>query len=67
VRAECYAAKLAHPAGKSIGEKERWRELCALAAKKQDPQKFSALVQEINDLLLDRERLKAFRQTAYLI
>lgn len=59
IHAECDAAKLAHPKGTSIGEEgERWRELCALAAKEQDPQRLLALVQEINDLLGQRERLK---------
>jgi len=57
--AECTPRSLAQPNGTSIGEEgERWRELCALASKEQDPQRLLALVQEINDLLGQRERLK---------
>jgi hypothetical protein len=33
------------------GEQEKWIELCAQAAKEQDPQKLLALVDEINRLL----------------
>ena len=39
--------------------KERWLELCELAAKEQDSAKLLALVQEINRLLEEKEqRLK---------
>ncbi|MGA9473162.1 MAG: hypothetical protein WBV36_11905 [Terriglobales bacterium] len=38
------------------GEKrERWMELCALAATEQDPVKMIKLVKEINDLLMEKE------------
>ena len=58
VHAKCYTAMLAHPNGKSIGEKEKrsW-ELCALATKEQDPHKLFTLVQEINALLEEREQI----------
>ena len=36
--------------------KERWMELCALAAVEQDPLKLMELVEEINDLLEEKER-----------
>jgi len=40
--------------------KERWLELCELAANEQDPKKLMALVQEINRLLEEKEqRVKA--------
>jgi hypothetical protein len=35
--------------------RERWLELCQLAAKEQDPAKLLALVSEINRLLEQRE------------
>jgi hypothetical protein len=35
---------------------ERWRELCALAAAEQDPDRLLALVREINTLLERKER-----------
>jgi hypothetical protein len=35
--------------------KERWMELCELAAKEQDPVKLLKLVAEINDLLMKKE------------
>lgn len=35
---------------------ERWLELCALAAKEQDPTKLLALTQEINRLLDEKDR-----------
>jgi hypothetical protein len=35
---------------------ERWMELCKQAATEQDPQKLTALVQEINELLEAKER-----------
>ncbi len=39
--------------------KERWQELCELAAKEQDPEKLSALVAEIDRMLQEKEdRLK---------
>jgi hypothetical protein len=34
---------------------QRWRELCALAAKETDQEKFMKLVEEINRLLEGRE------------
>ncbi len=41
-----------------LGErKERWQELCEQAINEHDPHKFSALIDEINRLLEDRERL----------
>lgn len=43
--------------------KEKWEELCALAAKEQDPVKLMALVQEINRILEQKEqRLKQMRK-----
>ena len=40
--------------------KERWLELCELAANEQDGEKLLALVQEINRLLEEKEqRLKS--------
>ena len=40
-----------------IGDrKERWQELCALAAAEQDPKKLSLLVAEINALLEEKEQ-----------
>ena len=43
--------------------KERWMELCEMAAKEQDPDKLFALAQEINRLLDDKEaRLKQERK-----
>jgi hypothetical protein len=35
---------------------ERWKLLCELAAKEQDPQKLLELTREINDLLLGKQR-----------
>ena len=35
---------------------ERWRELCALAAAEQDPDRLLALIREINTLLELKER-----------
>jgi hypothetical protein len=35
---------------------ERWKELCALAAKEQDPRKLRALVREINELLSRKQK-----------
>jgi hypothetical protein len=37
-------------------KKERWMELCALAAEEQDPKKLMELVAEINQLLEAKER-----------
>jgi hypothetical protein len=34
---------------------ERWKQLCAQAAKEQDPQKLQELIKEINDLLLIKQ------------
>jgi hypothetical protein len=40
-------------------KKERWQELCALAADEQNPEKLLELVIEINKLLAEKEdRLK---------
>ena len=36
--------------------KERWRELCELAVKEQDPAKLLSLIQEINDLLDEKQK-----------
>jgi len=59
VHAQCYVAKLAHPNGESISEKElRSRELRALSKTEQDPQKLSALVHKMNQLLEEIEQLK---------
>ena len=38
--------------------RERWMELAALASKEQDPHKLLALVQEINQLLAEKEKPK---------
>ncbi len=37
-------------------KKEEWLQLCALAAKEQDPEKLYGLVQKINQLLEEREK-----------
>jgi hypothetical protein len=43
---------------------ERWKLLCELAAKEQDPAKLIELVREINDLLeAKRARLEAEKAT----
>lgn len=42
-------------------QKERWMQLCALAAVEQDPAKLIALVKEINRLLEEKERRLAIR------
>jgi hypothetical protein len=36
--------------------KERWEELCEQAAVEQDPEKLLELVQEINEILLQKRR-----------
>jgi hypothetical protein len=36
-------------------KKERWQELCEQATKEQDPQKLLKLVQEIDQLLAEKE------------
>jgi hypothetical protein len=38
-----------------VEDNERWRELCTLASKEQDPEKLLILVQEINRLLEEKE------------
>ncbi len=44
--------------------KERWMELCAQASQEQDPERLFKLVQEINNLLEEKEaRLKKSRLT----
>jgi hypothetical protein len=35
---------------------ERWKQLCELAAKEQDPQKLLELTHEINQLLLFKQK-----------
>jgi|HubBroStandDraft_5_1064220.scaffolds.fasta_scaffold89725_3 hypothetical protein len=35
---------------------ERWKYLCELAAKEQDPQKLLELTREINQLLLSKQK-----------
>jgi hypothetical protein len=40
-------------------EKERWLQICELAAKEQDPKKLLAYVEEINRLLDERLRKKS--------
>ena len=37
-------------------DKERWEELCELAAKEQDPKKLFELVREINDLMEAKQK-----------
>jgi hypothetical protein len=37
-------------------EKESWKDLCALAAKEQNPDRLLELVRQISDLLEERER-----------
>lgn len=45
-------------------QQERWQELCAQAAKEQDPQKLMVLVEEINRLLAEKqERLDKRKST----
>jgi hypothetical protein len=45
-----------------VENKERWMDLCAQASKEQDPERLSQLVQEINNLLEEKEaRLKESR------
>ena len=46
---------LAKPGG-PMEDNERWKELCALASKEQDPDKLLALVEELNRLLDEREQ-----------
>jgi hypothetical protein len=36
-------------------EKQKWIELCKLAAEEQDPEKFMALVREMNRLVAAKE------------
>jgi|KBSMisStandDraft_5_1062788.scaffolds.fasta_scaffold173469_3 hypothetical protein len=36
--------------------KERWMQVCELITQEQDPQKFLALVSELNELLAQKER-----------
>jgi hypothetical protein len=44
---------------------EEWLRLCALAANEQDPEKLYTLVQQINQLLEEREKkLKSRQQTS---
>ena len=46
-----------------LGEnRERWMDLCELAAKEQDPEKLLKLVQQINQMLEEKQtRLDAVR------
>jgi len=49
-----------------VENKERWMELCAQAAKEQDPERLFKLVQEINILLEEKEtRLKGQKAENY--
>ena len=44
-------------------QRERWHELCELAANEQDPARLMELVKEINRLLLEKEeRLDRLRK-----
>ena len=36
--------------------REKWKELCELAAVEQDPEKLMALIHQINDMLEAKER-----------
>jgi hypothetical protein len=36
--------------------RERWQNLCALAAEEQDPQRLLELIRQINELLEEKER-----------
>lgn len=46
---------------------ERWRQLCEQAITEQDPDKFRALITEINHLLQEKdERLKTQRRRSTL-
>jgi len=36
--------------------RERWQNLCALAAEEQDPQRLLELIREINELLEEKEQ-----------
>jgi hypothetical protein len=53
----CYTCVLAgRRTDYMIGKnKERWRELCELAEKEQDPDKLIALIKEINRLLEEKQ------------
>jgi hypothetical protein len=44
--------------------KERWEELCEQAAVEQDPEKLLELIQEINEILLQKRRRLAGGGTA---
>jgi hypothetical protein len=47
--------------------KERWKELCERAAVERDPEAFTALIRELNDVLEKKEqRLKA-AQASHLV
>jgi hypothetical protein len=37
-------------------QRERWQNLCALAAEEQDPQRLLELIREISELLEEKER-----------
>lgn len=39
-----------------VNNEERWRQLCALAAVEQDPQKLMELVREISRLLEEKQK-----------
>jgi hypothetical protein len=39
-----------------LENEERWKSLCELAAKEQDPQKLLELTREINQLLLFKQK-----------
>ena len=43
--------------------KERWKELCEQAATEQNPEKFAAIITELNDVLEQKDlRLKEARK-----
>ena len=45
--------------------RERWMELCELASKEQDPEKLLKLVQQINQMLEEKQnRLDEMRKNA---
>ncbi len=46
-------------------KKERWYQLCELAAVEQDPDKMLKLITEINELLEEREKRLEAEQMIY--
>jgi hypothetical protein len=47
-----------------VNNEERWRQLCALAAVEQDPQKLMELVKEISRLLDEKQSRNRVAQKA---